>query len=1218
MKTLNFKILALFAFFVGLSIVAGIFVLKTTSKQKADSVVINLAGKQRMLSQKMTKEALAVTQGTEQNTTLKKTAALFDKTLKGLLNGDAELGLPPTGNPEIIAQLESVTALWKDFRKNIEIVMSDSGKRTQAMNYIRENNLSLLKEMNKAVQMFEKEAKSNVDRLQVIQAIAVGIVVVIVLLGWFFIVNPLVKVFTGMTNEINQRKEALSKSEEQYHSFVKTLNAKILALFAFFVGLSIVAGIFVLKTTSKQKADSVVINLAGKQRMLSQKMTKEALAVTQGTEQNTTLKKTAALFDKTLKGLLNGDAELGLPPTGNPEIIAQLESVTALWKDFRKNIEIVMSDSGKRTQAMNYIRENNLSLLKEMNKAVQMFEKEAKSNVDRLQVIQAIAVGIVVVIVLLGWFFIVNPLLKVLTGMINEINQREEALSKSEARYYSLTDTAKDAIISADRDENIISWNKSAAKMFCYKEDEVLGKSITMLMPERYRDAHKKGIKQIKTTGEFKMMQKTEEMYGLRKDKKEFSIEISFSYWKTGKDIFYSSIIRDITERKQLEDREIRLGKILENSFNEIYIFDAETLRFIQVNQGGRENLQYSMEELHSLTPIDIMPEHTLESFAEIVKPLKKGDKNKIHFTTVHRRKDGSLYPVDVYLQLSSFESSPVFVAIILDITERKQAEEKINKLSQAVEQSPVSIVITNAEGNIEYVNPKFTDVTGYSHEEVIGENPRFLKSGEKSSEMYKELWEAITSGSEWYGEFHNKKKNGELYWEFASISPIKNTDGKITHFLAVKEDITDRKRIEDELAKERLKLEETVDTRTQELRKSLSNLEKVNLYLRQAKQTESNFLSSMSHELRTPLNSILGFSDLLREQFFGKLNSKQLNYVDQIDNSGKHLLSLINDLLDITKIDADAMDIELDDVSPQEFIDATLALMGNQFKKKNISVKVSIGPLLKSITADVRKCKQIMLNLLSNAAKFTPKNGRVVINILKYKESQVRIEVIDTGIGIEPEEIKNIFSEFHQADRVRDEQLGGTGIGLALTRRLVKLHGGEIGVESEPGKGSTFCFTLPLKKSANKISGKKEEKINTERTFPTGHRILVAEDNEVNLAMILDMLKIHDHKVTVAKNGREVIDLAHSHKPELILMDVRMPVMDGMEATQHLRTIPEFSDIPIIALTASADSESIKRHIASGCTEHLAKPIQSQKLFSVLNKYLKTKGEHPLLNSPF
>jgi signal transduction histidine kinase len=249
------------------------------------------------------------------------------------------------------------------------------------------------------------------------------------------------------------------------------------------------------------------------------------------------------------------------------------------------------------------------------------------------------------------------------------------------------------------------------------------------------------------------------------------------------------------------------------------------------------------------------------------------------------------------------------------------------------------------------------------------------------------------------------------------------------------------------------------------ELRVSLKKVEDTNLLLEQADRAKTHFLSSMSHELRTPLNAILGFSDLLYGQHFGNLNDKQIKYVNQIDDSGKHLLSLISDLLDVSRIDAGAMELDLGNVSPSEFINATVSMMSNQFKGKKIRVKTSIEPTLPVVTADLRKCKQILINLLSNALKYTPEGGQVEIRAARGVDSQARIEVSDTGIGIEADELDKIFSEFYQADSVRDGKLGGTGIGLALTRRLVELHGGEIGVESEPGKGSTFWFTLPLKK---------------------------------------------------------------------------------------------------------------------------------------------------------
>ncbi|MCF6150738.1 MAG: response regulator [Candidatus Kuenenia stuttgartiensis] len=396
------------------------------------------------------------------------------------------------------------------------------------------------------------------------------------------------------------------------------------------------------------------------------------------------------------------------------------------------------------------------------------------------------------------------------------------------------------------------------------------------------------------------------------------------------------------------------------------------------------------------------------------------------------------------------------------------------------------------------------------------------------------------------------------------------------------------------------------------ELRTSFKNLEAAELLQAQANRAKTQFLSTMSHEFRTPLNVIIGYTDLLNEQLTGKLSEKHLKYTREISRSAELLLSLINDLLDMSKIDAGAMELEIEDVSIDELIDGMVSMMSRQFVKKKITVKTLIEPNLPVVTADFRKCKQILMNLLSNALKFTPNNGRVEICAISGGDSGVRIEVRDNGIGIAEDKIDKIFSEFYQAENVIDEQLGGTGIGLALTRRLVELHSGKIGVESKLGQGSTFWFTLPMKNLSRKEPSEQkesEEVLKEEGILPKGHRILIAEDNEHNLEMVIEMLDDHNHQVVTARNGQEAIEMAKQHKPELILMDIRMPVMDGLEATKRLRAIPEFANIPIIAMTASAGAEAEKTHIAMGCTAHLAKPIHVKQLYAVLKKYLSVEN---------
>lgn len=574
--------------------------------------------------------------------------------------------------------------------------------------------------------------------------------------------------------------------------------------------------------------------------------------------------------------------------------------------------------------------------------------------------------------------------------------------------------------------------------------------------------------------------------------------------------------------------------------------------------------------------------------------------------------------------QARSYQSRPIFIieaakrridvsaTLIGNIVHRKQAKEALRhseaKFRTLYESSSDAVMLLDAECFLD-CNPAALAMFGCAtQEEFRGKHPADLSpptqpDGTDSMALANEqIATAMKEGSCKF-EWMHRRISGEDFPAEVTLSAMEL--GGCHVLQALVRDITERKEAEAALKESAQRFK----TRTLELRDSLKRIEDTNLRLQEANRHKSRFLSSMSHELRTPLNAILGFCDLLAGRFFGELNEKQIDYVKQMDDSGKHLLALINDLLDMAKIDAGAMSLELEDLPPSEFIDATVAMMNTQFRKKRLTVETTVDPAITVITADGRKCKQIMLNLLSNAVKYTPEGGRIEIRADREGD-HIRVSVSDTGVGIKPDELDDIFSEFHQADQVRDEQLGGTGIGLALTRRLVELHEGEIGAKSEPGKGSAFWFTLPLRKQTRGKTVAQKTESENDKAAVTGRRILVAEDNEVNLSMMLDMLSVHNHKVAVAKNGQEAIDLAQSHKPELILMDIRMPVIDGLEATRRLRAMAEFADIPILALTASAGHKSEERCLAAGCTAHLAKPIQTKELFAALQQYLGARGD--------
>ena len=394
--------------------------------------------------------------------------------------------------------------------------------------------------------------------------------------------------------------------------------------------------------------------------------------------------------------------------------------------------------------------------------------------------------------------------------------------------------------------------------------------------------------------------------------------------------------------------------------------------------------------------------------------------------------------------------------------------------------------------------------------------------------------------------------------------------------------------------------LQKEVREQTKEIREAKEAAETAN-------QAKSEFVSTMTHELRNPLTSIIGFADILSFKCDGELNEKQLNSVKVIRESADHLSKLVSDVFDVVKVDRNAVELSLVSFPADDFIHSTADMMTTQFKAKNLNVSINSDSQLTKITGDHRRCKQILLNLLSNSIKYTENGGNIEIRAEKNSDSIVKISVIDDGVGIEPGNQEKLFTEFYQVNRARDQKLGGTGIGLALTHRLVELHRGEIGVESELGKGSTFWFTLPITDVTLELDGPKEEEFTTLPKSVAGRRVLVSEDIESNQAIIIEMLDRSDIEVQIAKNGQETLELAKYRKPDLILMDLRMPVMDGFQATEKLRSMPEFKDTPIIALSASADKISVDRSLAAGCNEHLSKPFEINDLNKILEKYLSS-----------
>ena len=533
---------------------------------------------------------------------------------------------------------------------------------------------------------------------------------------------------------------------------------------------------------------------------------------------------------------------------------------------------------------------------------------------------------------------------------------------------------------------------------------------------------------------------------------------------------------------------------------------------------------------------------------------------------------------------------------------ERYNEEQLIRKLQLAVDQNPNSIVITNTRAEIEYVNQAFERVTGYTLDEVRGYNPSILQSGLTPRQRYLDLWKALGEGRGWQGEMINRRRNGELFIEHEIFSPIRQADGTISHYLCIKEDVTARKRDAEELERHRHHLDELVAERTAELIRAKEQAEA-------AGRAKSTFLANMSHEIRTPLNAIVGLTHMLRRR---EATPEQVLKLERIAGAADHLLAVINDILDVSKIDSGCLVLEDKPFDLEDMLARVCDMVGEKVREKGLELIFDAGQVPCGLRGDATRLGQAVLNYLSNAVKFT-EQGSIAVRVAILEETDsdlfLRFEVEDSGVGIAPEQLAKLFEPFRQADESVTRKYGGTGLGLAISRNIARLMQGDAGATSVPNQGSVFWLTARL--------GKDGQSAPYRQGAPafSGVRALVVEAVTMTRMVILQQLKLLGVQGDGVAGGAEAVrafaQAAEEGDPyRVLLIDLSLSGLDGLDTLAEIRHIPAAGEAIAFLVSSSNDDDLAQEARRAGFVGVLGKPLSTSTLHDALQRHLALANE--------
>jgi PAS domain S-box-containing protein len=797
----------------------------------------------------------------------------------------------------------------------------------------------------------------------------------------------------------------------------------------------------------------------------------------------------------------------------------------------------------------------------------------------------------------------------------------EDALRISEERYRQLVDSSLDAIIGVDEVGAIVSWNPQAEAIFGWTAEEAVGQLLAkMIIPEEERGKYlERGGSALLTARGEKGASTRTEVVALRRGGHRFPAEIAVSAFPSLQGTGYAVFLRDLTELEESERAVMKSEQRLRQTLSaakagawewdfvrERGFWSDEDYRLLGYEPGSIEpSLDALLAHIH--------PDDREGAVATIEGAVASGTPFEYDYRIV--RPDGDFRWIrDVGDVEFDDAGRPLRVSgIVTDITERKTAElelaETSSRLAVLIQNLDAGILVEDETRRIRLANRELCRQFGIQADpedlvgsdcaaatrdlaDQFGDPQRFLQEIEQTLAAKTPIRAAVV-----------RMKDGRVFER--DFVPIRIGEASIGHLWQYR-DVTAR-----ETARRRL-LEQS------------NQLSTANAQLERAGRLKDEFLAAMSHELRTPLNAVLGLAEGLHAGVFGPLAEEQAQQVAVIEDSGRHLLELINDILDLSKIGAGKLDLTLAPVVPSAICDASLRMVRETALRKQIRLTSAYDPDLTLVVADSLRLRQILVNLLSNAVKFTGEGGSVSIETACDAEAgRAYFSVSDNGIGVAPEDLHRLFKPFVQVDSRLAREHSGTGLGLSLVQQLAELHAGGVSVETEPGRGSRFTIALPWDPEAMQSildraddtppDAKTSETVHT-RTPASGETraplLLLVDDHEPNVRALGSYLTAAGYRVAIAHSGLEAIERVRAEHPSLIVMDIQMPGIDGLETTRRIHAMKGLAGTPVVALTALAMPNDRQRSLDAGIDEYVTKPVRLSRLASIIERMLAERRE--------